>query len=203
MLAPAYAQVHENPDAHDTILVVGDSLSAEYGLTRGSGWVALLQARLRPEFAQWAWRNASISGDTTRGGVTRLPKLLAQTQPRVVILELGANDALRGLSLAATRENMAHMIELSQNAGARVVLVGMQIPPNYGKQYAQQFAALFVELAQEYGTALVPFLLDGMATDRTLFQADGIHPNEAAQPLLANNVEEALRPLLQDDRRTP
>jgi len=203
LTAPACAQVRDKPDAHDTILVVGDSLSAEYGLTRGSGWVALLQARLRAEFAQWAWRNASISGDTTRGGVTRLPQLLAQTQPRVVVLELGANDALRGLSLAATRENLARMIGLSQHAGARVVLVGMQIPPNYGRQYAQQFQALFAELAQEHSTAFVPFLLDGMATDRTLFQADGIHPNEAAQPLLADNVEQALRPLLRDAQRTP
>jgi len=187
-----------DPDAHDTILVVGDSLSAEYGLARGGGWVALLEARLRAEFSRLAWRNASISGDTTRGGLTRLPQLLAQVQPRVVILELGANDALRGLALAATRENLARMIQQSQAAGARVVLVGMQIPPNYGRQYAQRFQALFAELAQAYGTAFVPFLLDGMATERALFQADGIHPNEAAQPLLADNVERVLRPLLRD-----
>jgi len=185
-------------DAHDTILVVGDSLSAEYGLTRGSGWVAVLESRLRPEFPQLAWRNASISGDTTRGGLTRLPQALAQTQPRVVILELGANDALRGLALSATRTNLARMIQLAQNAGARVVLVGMQIPPNYGRQYTQQFQALFAALAQEHDTALVPFLLDGIATERTLFQADGIHPNEAAQPLLADNVERVLRPLLRE-----
>jgi len=196
--ARAQAPNPPDPDAHDTILVVGDSLSAEYGLARGSGWVALLETRLRSEFARLAWRNASISGDTTRGGLTRLPQLLTQVQPRVVILELGANDALRGLALSASRENLTRMIQQSQAAGARVVLVGMQIPPNYGRQYAQQFQALFAELAHAYDTALVPFLLDGMATDRALFQADGIHPNEVAQPLLADNVERVLRPLLRD-----
>jgi len=195
--ADAQAPNHPDPEAHDTILVVGDSLSAEYGLTRGSGWVAVLETRLRPEFPQLVWRNASISGDTTSGGVTRLPQLLTQVQPRVVILALGANDALRGLALSATRENLARMIQLSQAARARVVLVGMQIPPNYGRIYAQQFQALFDALAREHDTALVPFLLDGMATNRALFQTDGIHPNEAAQPLLADNVQRVLQPLLQ------
>jgi len=185
------------------VLVVGDSLSAEYGLARGSGWVAVLQARLAPEFPQLAWRNASISGDTTSGGLTRLPQALAQTQPGVVILELGANDALRGLPLDLTRANLARMIELSRQAGARVVLVGMQIPPNYGKVYSEAFRGLFPDLAREYDVALAPFLLDGVATNRSLFQADGIHPNEAAQPVLADNVEPALRAALQHDAPVP
>jgi len=176
--------------------VVGDSLSAEYGLKRGSGWVALLEARLRPEFPQMAWRNASISGDTTSGGLTRLPQALAQTRPDVVVLELGANDALRGLSLQGTRANLARMIQLSKDAGARIVLVGMQIPPNYGRQYADGFRTLFADLAQEHEVYLVPFLLEGMASDRALFQPDGIHPNEAAQTVLADNVEPALRAAL-------
>jgi len=179
------------------MLVVGDSLSAEYGLRRGSGWVALLENTLRTDFPRIKWHNASISGDTTRGGLVRLPRALEQYAPDVLILELGANDALRGLSLAATRANLAHMIQLAQAAGARVVLVGMQIPPNYGRPYVEAFRTLFDELAQAYVTALVPFLLEGMATDRTLFQADGIHPSEAAQPMLAHNVEKVLRPLLE------
>jgi len=181
----------------DTILVVGDSLAAEYGLVRGSGWVAILETRLAIEFPGLAWHNASISGDTTSGGAARLPQALAQFQPNVVVLELGANDALRGLALQATRANLARMITLSQAAGARVVLVGMQIPPNYGRSYTQAFHDLYADLAQEHQTALVPFLLDGMATERSLFQADGIHPNEAAQTILADNVERVLRPLLE------
>jgi len=186
-----------------TVLVVGDSLSAEYGLARGSGWVAVLEARLAPAFPQLAWHNASISGDTTSGGLTRLPQALVQTQPSVVILELGANDALRGLPLDLTRANLTRMIALSREAGARVVLVGMQIPPNYGRAYSEAFRDLFPALAREYGAALAPFLLDGMATNRALFQADGIHPNEAAQPLLADNVEPALRAALQHDAPVP
>jgi len=128
-----------------------------------------------------------------------LPQALAQFQPDIVVLELGANDALRGLALQATRANLARMIELSQAAGARVVLVGMQIPPNYGRSYAEAFRDLYADLTQEHHTALVPFLLEGMAADRSLFQADAIHPNEAAQTILADNVERVLRPLLQQD----
>jgi len=187
--------------ASDTILVVGDSLSAEYGLARASGWVAILETRLATEFPGLVWHNASISGDTTSGGVARLPQALAQFQPDVVVLELGANDALRGLALHATRANLARMIALAQAAGARVVLVGMQIPPNYGRSYADAFRDLFAALAQEHHTALVPFLLAGMETDRSLFQADGIHPNEAAQTVLADNVERVLRPLLAQDAK--
>jgi len=202
-LAPAavYAQASDSPGNTRTILVVGDSLSAEYGLARGSGWVAVLEARLAREFPQLAWRNASISGDTTSGGLSRLPQALEQTRPDIVMLELGANDALRGLPLQQTRANLARMIQLSQAAGVRVVLVGMQIPPNYGRPYAEGFRNLFAELAQAHDVALVPFLLEGMAMDRALFQADGIHPNEAAQALLADNVEPVLRALLRDDAR--
>src|SRR5690606_20589040 len=137
-----------------------------------------------------------ISGDTSSGGLTRLPEALEQHSPAVVLIELGSNDALRGLSLQATQKNLAEMITLSQESGAKVVLIGMQIPPNYGTRYARQFHELFPALAQEHKTDLVPFLLDGIATDRTLFQADGIHPNETAQAALADNVWSVLQPVL-------
>ncbi|WP_434547597.1 arylesterase [Paracandidimonas soli] len=180
-----------------TVLVLGDSLSAEYGIERGSGWVSLLEPRIRDTFPGVQIKNASISGDTTSGGLTRLPDALLQHDPAVVLIELGANDALRGLSLQATRENLARMITLSRESGASVILVGMQIPPNYGTRYSRQFRELFPELAQEYGAALVPFLLEGMASDSSLFQADGIHPNEAAQPLIADNVWPVLQSALE------
>lgn len=194
--APALSLAAPAGQDDGTILVVGDSLSAEYGLARGSGWVAVLETRMQADAPGYRFQNASISGDTTSGGLSRLPQALAQYKPRVVILELGANDALRGLSLQMTRDNLTRMIQLSQQAGAQVVLVGMQIPPNYGKRYTEEFRNLFHDLARDHKTALVPFLLEGMATDRSLFQADGIHPNEAAQPTLADNVEQVLRPLL-------
>ncbi|WP_409079877.1 arylesterase [Pusillimonas sp. SM2304] len=178
------------------ILVVGDSLSAEYGLQRGSGWVALIEQRLRSENAAYQIRNTSISGDTSSGGVSRLPAALSEHQPDIVIIELGANDALRGLSLGATEDNLSKMISLSQEAQARVLLLGMQIPPNYGRQYAEQFQALFPRLASRHNTQLAPFLMEGMAADRNLFQADGIHPNEQAQPILADNVWEQLGPMI-------
>ena len=182
-----------------TILIVGDSLSAEYGLTRGKGWVALLERRLAAEKVGARVVNASISGDTTAGGRTRLPALLAQHKPTHVILELGGNDALRGLPLGMTTENLAQMARASNGAGARVVVVGMQVPPNYGKRYSDDFAALFAKVAQREGSALVPFLLknvaDGPKAD-TMFQNDRIHPREAAQPIMLNNVWPVLRPLL-------
>lgn len=178
------------------ILVVGDSLSAEYGLQRGSGWVALIEQRLRSENAAYQIRNTSISGDTSSGGVSRLPAALSEHRPDIVIIELGANDALRGLSLGATEDNLSKMISLSQEAQARVLLLGMQIPPNYGRQYAEQFRALFPRLASRHNTQLAPFLMEGMAADRNLFQADGIHPNEQAQPILAENVWEQLGPMI-------
>lgn len=178
------------------ILVIGDSLSAEYGLRRGSGWVNLLSDRLTQEKFNFRVSNASISGDTTSGGKSRLPAALEQHQPDIVIIELGSNDALRGLSLDMTRDNLTDMITMAQNAGSKVVLVGMQIPPNYGRQYTEAFKGLFTELAKAHDTALVPFLLDGIAADRQMFQSDGIHPNEDAQPVLAENVWGALEPLL-------
>lgn len=176
--------------------MIGDSLSAEYGLRRGSGWVNLLSDRLAQEKFNFRVNNASISGDTTSGGKSRLPAALEQHQPGIVIIELGSNDALRGLSLDMTRDNLTDMIAMAQNAGSKVVLVGMQIPPNYGRQYTEAFKNLFTELAEAHDTALVPFLLDGIAADRQMFQPDGIHPNEDAQPVLAENVWGALKPLL-------
>lgn len=181
----------------DTILVIGDSLSAEYGLERNTGWVSLLEPRIRSRFPSFQIKNVSISGDTTSGGLTRLPTALEQHQPAVILIELGANDALRGLSLQATKENLARMITLSKENGAEVILIGMQIPPNYGTRYSRQFSELFPVLAQEHRSNLVPFLLEGMALQKDLFQADGIHPNETAQALIADNVWPVLKNLLE------
>lgn len=181
------------------ILVVGDSLSAEYGLQRGSGWVALLEKRLAQEKIVAGVVNASISGDTTSGGRSRLPALLAQHKPAVVIVELGGNDALRGLPLAMTERNLAEMARASKAAGARVLLAGMQVPPNYGRQYNEDFAALFGKVARAEGTALLPFLLKGVGdapNASELFQPDRIHPKEAAHPIILGNVWPVLRPLL-------
>ncbi len=183
-----------------TILVLGDSLSAEYGLRRGSGWVALLDNKLRAEAVPARLVNASISGDTTSGGRSRLPALLKQHAPSHVIIELGGNDALRGLPLQMTRDNLGHMTQLARQAGAKVLLVGMQVPPNYGSDYANRFASLFDEAARAHGAALVPFLLKGVADaeDPTrLFQSDRIHPTEQAQPIMLANVWPALRKQLQ------
>jgi acyl-CoA thioesterase I len=182
-----------------TVLVVGDSLSAEYGLQRGSGWVARLDQRLAREHIDAHVINASISGDTTAGGRSRLPALLKTHRPRVVVLELGGNDALRGLPLATTQDNLAEMARMSKAAGARVLIVGMQMPPNYGRQYGEQFAALFAKVAKQEGTALVPFLLKGIAdapNADSLFQPDRIHPREAAHETMLANVWPALKPLL-------
>jgi acyl-CoA thioesterase-1 len=181
------------------VLVVGDSLSAEYGLARGSGWVSLLAQRLAASKPGWTVRNASISGDTTAGGLARLPALLREERPRVVILELGANDALRGLPLTDTRRNLDAMIDQSTAAGARVLLVGMQVPPNFGRQYTTDFARLYVDLAAAHKVALVPFLLKGIA-DRPdaddWFQSDQMHPLAKAHPIILDNVWPALQPLL-------
>jgi acyl-CoA thioesterase-1 len=181
--------------ASKTVLVLGDSLSAEYGLPRGAGWVALLKERLKTEKIDASLQNASISGETTSGGLSRLPKLLQQ-QPSVVVIELGANDGLRGLSLNATESNFNAMIAAAQKAHAKVLLVGMQLPPNYGPDYTKKFAALYVKLAKETKSALVPFLLAGLEDKPQLFQADYLHPSAEAQPVLLNNVWPALKPLL-------
>ncbi len=182
-----------------TILVVGDSLSAEYGLKRGTGWVALLQARLAQRHPNATVINASISGDTTAGGRSRLPQLLATHKPTLVILELGGNDALRGLPLDATRVNLGAMAQAARESGAKVLIIGMEVPPNYGRQYTEQFSALFGTVAKAQGAALVPFLLEGVADGpdaAALFQADRIHPSEAAHPIMLNNVWPVLESLL-------
>lgn len=178
------------------ILIVGDSLSAEYGLRRGSGWVALLEQRLIERKLKYRVVNASISGETTSGGAARLARLLSQHRPAIVVLELGANDALRGLSLEMTTRNLRDMTRAAKAAGARVLIVGMQIPPNYGPDYTRRFAALFETVAREERTARVPFLLEGVATEIRYFQADRIHPNESAQPILLENVWKGLAPML-------
>lgn len=181
------------------ILVVGDSLSAEYGLKRGSGWVALLEQRLRQQGKTMAVVNASISGDTTSGGRSRLPPLLAQHQPQLVVIELGGNDALRGLPLKTSQENLQAMVQACLGVRARVLLLGMQVPPNYGPEYGAQFAAMYASVAKAKGVALVPFFLKGVADvpqADTLFQSDRIHPIEAAHPTMLDNVWPTLLKLI-------
>jgi acyl-CoA thioesterase-1 len=182
-----------------TVLVLGDSLSAEYGLARGSGWVALLEQRLAKEKPGTRVVNASISGETTFGGRSRLATLLTQHQPTHVILELGGNDALRGLSLDATRANLAWMTQQSKKAGARVLLLGMQMPPNYGADYARRFEDLYRQVARSEKAGLVPFFLKGVADGpepTRLFQPDRIHPTAEAQPRMLDNVWPELKKLL-------
>lgn len=198
-LRPSWAQTSQATapsSARFRVLVVGDSLSAEYGLRRGSGWVALLTQRLAKEGLSADVRNASISGDTTSGGRARLAPLLRSYQPTHVILELGGNDALRGLPLKSTADNLRAMAQAAQDAGAQVLVVGMQVPPNYGGDYGRQFASLFAEVAAERKAGFVPFLLQGVA-DRpdaaALFQPDRIHPREEAQATMLDNVWPALR----------
>lgn len=182
-----------------TILIVGDSLSAEYGLRRGSGWVALLEQRLAQQNRAMRVVNASVSGDTTSGGRSRLTALLRQHQPKVVVLELGGNDALRGLPLDMTRNNLTAMAQQARDSGARVLLLGMEMPPNYGQRYTAEFRRIYSDVARTVPTALVPFFLKGIADGANLtalFQPDRIHPNEQAQPLMLENVWPELRKLL-------
>lgn len=187
-----FAQAAANPaKPAPRILVLGDSLSAEYGLKRGTGWVALLEKKLLTEKISATVVNASISGDTTSGGRARLPALLTQHQPSLVVIELGGNDALRGLPLDMTQDNLSAMVRMAQQASARVLLLGMQIPPNYGRAYAQAFASTFVQTAKANKTAVVPFFLTGIADvpdSLKWFQADRIHPKEEAHPLILANV---------------
>lgn len=196
----AWGSAPAQTPARADLLVIGDSLSAEYGLKRGSGWVALLERRLRESGRKDSVFNASVSGDTTAGGRSRLPALLKQHRPRIVLIELGGNDALRGLPLSQTEDNLRAMVQAARQIGARVLLLGMQMPPNYGARYAADFAAVFPKVARESGSGLVPFFLKGVA-DRAdpaeLFQADRIHPNEQAQALMLDNVWPELRKLLQ------
>lgn len=200
------AQPHQSPQesskaAPNTgpILVLGDSLSAEYGLNRGKGWVMLLQSRLQSEKPHRTVINASISGDTTAGGRSRLPALLQQHKPSIVILELGGNDALRGLALQSTQHNLQTMVKAAKEANAQVLLVGMQVPPNYGSAYTQQFAEMFTKIAQAENVPLVPFLLSGIGDAQDAdkwFQSDRIHPTAKAQPMMLDNVWPKLKPLL-------
>lgn len=190
--APAWA-------ATGPLLVLGDSLSAEYGLARGTGWVALLQQRLKEHKKELALVNASVSGETTSGGRSRLPALLGQHKPSVVVIELGGNDALRGLPLQSTEANLDAMVRAARDAGAKVLLVGMQVPPNYGGSYTRQFEQLFPKVAQAQKVALVPFLLAGIgdaADAAQWFQADRIHPTARAQPRMLDNVWPQLLKLL-------
>lgn len=181
------------------IVILGDSLSAEYGLARGSGWVALLTQRLQLSHPGWQVVNASISGDTTSGGRSRLPALLRQQQPALLVIELGSNDALRGLPLNMTEANLSAMIKAGQQAGAKVLLVGNQVPPNYGQRYTQDFASLFQRLALDNHVALVPFMLAGVADTPDAiknFQDDRIHPLAQAHPTILNNIWPQLSKLM-------
>ncbi len=182
--------------APKTLLVLGDSISAEYGLPRNTGWVSLLQQRLADEKQSINIVNASISGETTAGGLTRLPALLQQHKPSALIIELGGNDGLRGLSLAATQANLREMIKMAERSGARVLMLGMQVPPNYGPDYSKRFAAMYQGLARERSMKLVPFFFSGLEDTDKYFQPDRIHPNQRAQSVLLDNVWPALKPLL-------
>lgn len=170
------------------ILVMGDSLSAAYGLSVEQGWVALMETKLEKKFPECQVINASVSGETTAGGKSRLPKLLETHEPTLMILELGANDGLRGLPISVMKKNLIYMIEQAENQDTDTVLVGMQIPPNYGPSYSRKFAETFKEIAKEKDTELVPFMLEGFAQNPNAFQADGIHPNAKSQPVILNNV---------------
>jgi len=179
------------------ILVMGDSLSAAYGIDVEDGWVNLLQARLDAQNCSVRVINASVSGETSSGGLARLPALLDRYTPSLVVLELGGNDGLRGQPLSALHSNLTEMIKLSRNAGAQTVLAGMQIPPSYGRRYADQFAQIYPTLAEQHALALIPFLLENVATDLNLMQRDGIHPAAEAQPRILDNVWRSLQPLLE------
>lgn len=179
-----------------TVLVVGDSISAALGLDTRQGWVSLLQERLREGSFEHQVVNASISGDTTSGGLARLPALLSQHRPQLVIIELGGNDGLRGQPAAQLQQNLARMVDLSKEAGAGVLLLGMRLPPNYGQRYTEAFARTFADVAQDKQVPLVPFLLDGVGGVPGMMQADGIHPAVAAQGKLLDNVWPTLKPLL-------
>ncbi len=197
--APLLAQAPAAAAARDTVLIVGDSLSAEYGLKRGTGWVPLLEKQLAADQKSARVVNASISGDTTSGGRSRLPALLTQHKPTMVVIELGGNDALRGLPLDMTKANLLAMTQAAKKAGAKVLLLGMQVPPNYGGAYGATFSGLFAQIARAEKVALVPFFLKGIADveDATVnFQADRIHPNEQAQAKMLANVWPEIKKLL-------
>jgi acyl-CoA thioesterase I len=182
--------------ASKNVLVLGDSLSAEYGLSRGQGWVTLLEQRIKSEKLSVNIMNASVSGETTSGGRSRLPGLLDQHKPDIVVIELGGNDGLRGLPVQSAEANLKAMIGAAKKANATVLLVGMQIPPNYGREYTQKFTSMYTSLARSEQVALVPFLLEGVATQPKMFQPDRIHPVAEAQPIILENVWPQLKKLL-------
>lgn len=190
-----------SPASAQGILIVGDSISAAFGLELDQGWTALLEQRLDEREADTAVMNASVSGDTTAGGLARLPRLLEQYKPALVVIELGGNDGLRGMPPANMQQNLSEMVEQSREAGAEVLLLGMRIPPNYGVRYTQAFEQVFTNVSEEYDVALLPFVLDGIAgeVDQSMMQSDGIHPTAEAQPLILENVwpyiESWLQPL--------
>ena len=197
LLALCWATVSANA-VTPVILVFGDSISAGYGLPRvEQGWVALLQARLKNLGYGYQVVNASVSGETTAGGLARLPRALGLHHPAIVILELGGNDGLRALPVAQMRANLTRMAELSAGAGAKVLLLGMRMPPNYGPDYTAQFVRVYAEVAHDQKLTIVPFLLEGIALSPDLMQADGIHPNQSGQPKLLENVWPALKPMLE------
>ncbi|HEX7986981.1 MAG TPA: arylesterase [Duganella sp.] len=185
LLLSAAASAYSAPK---TVLVLGDSLSAEYGLARGAGWVALAEQKLKDEKIDAAIVNASVSGETTSGGRTRLPALLDKYKPAVVVIELGANDGLRGLPVNAAQANLRAMSETAAKAGAKVMLIGMRIPPNYGRDYSDKFFAMYGTLSKEFNAPLVPFMLDGVADKTQLFQADRLHPLAQAHPTILANI---------------
>jgi acyl-CoA thioesterase-1 len=190
-LAPAQAMA-----APRTILVYGDSLSAAYGIAQERGWVALLEARLKSERLDYSVANASISGETTSGGLARMKKVLERTRPAITVIELGANDGLRGLPVTQMRKNLEAMINEAKAVGSRVLLVGIRMPPNYGPDYNRAFDAAYRDLAKEHKTGFVPFFFEGVVQDRTFFQPDNLHPTAAAQPVLLDTVWKALKPML-------
>lgn len=196
------AAMASDADNKAKILVLGDSLSAEYGIARGSGWVPLLQKQLSAANSPWQVVNASISGDTSSGGRARVEALLTTHQPKLLILELGANDGLRGLSLSSMQANLSAIVQAAQEQGAKVLILGVQIPPNYGPDYTKNFAKVFQDLAKKYSTALVPFFLEGLfnadgSAKPGSFQNDQLHPTAAAQPILLKSIWQELAPLLQ------
>ena len=184
--------------ASKTVLVVGDSLSAEYGIARGTGWVALLEQRLKDQKIAASVVNASVSGETTSGGRTRLPALLGKHKPDVVVIELGGNDGLRGLPVAASEDNLRAMVDASRKAGARVLLVGMRMPPHYGRDYTEKFFAMYGTVSKDAKVALAPFMLEGVAQKPELFQADRLHPIADAHPIILGNIWPHLQPLLKN-----
>lgn len=183
------------------ILVFGDSLSAAYGIPIESGWVSLMQRKLTAEKFPYRIENTSVSGETTSGGKQRFASIFQRIHPSIVILELGANDGLRGLDLTQTQLNLANIIESAQNSGAEVLLLGVKIPPNYGPAYTKQFEAIYPQLAKQYHINLIPFFLENVAGKPELTQADGLHPNQNAQPIIMQNIWEGLHPLLQKKKR--